>query len=150
MRCRFSGFALALLVALNLCNTTYGQAQATTQAAAPAAAKARWPTPLKGEGTIEIIRGNSHRVGKEMVTVIKIKNTSKAPLALLTVEEYWYNAAGATVSGDTYRHKPLLNPGEIIEVTTKSPWTADMNRNLHMFKHVNGKLDVKQVKKFQE
>lgn len=129
-------------------------AQATTAqagaAAAPAVARARWPAPLKGDGTVEIIQGQPRRVGNDMVTVLKIRNTSSAPLALLTVEEFWYNAQRQPVSGDTQRHKQLIDPGAIVEITTRSPWKADMSLNQYTFKHANGKIMPKAVKKFSE
>jgi hypothetical protein len=139
---------LALLVILNLVHIAYGQAKPAAQAPAPPVAPAKWAAPLKGPGTIEVIRGKPHRVGNDMVSVLKIKNTSKAPIALLTVEEYWYNAKRQTVSGDTQRHKQLIPPGEVIELTTKSPWKADMSVNLFVFRHANGKIDAKAVNKF--
>jgi hypothetical protein len=137
------------ILTLSLCSPVYGQANPASQQPAPPVKAAKWAAPLKGEGTIEVIRGMPHRVGQDMVSVLKVKNTSKAPLALLTVEEYWYNAARATVSGDTQRHKALLQPGEIIEITTKSPFKSDMSVNLFMFRHANGKITAKAVKKFQ-
>lgn len=134
---------------LSLCSPIYGQANPASQQPAPPVKPAKWAAPLKGEGTIEVIRGTPRRVGQDVVSVLKIKNTSKAPLALVTVDEYWYNTARETVSGDTQRHKALLQPGEVIEITTKSPWKADMNVNLFMFRHANGKIKATAVKKFQ-
>jgi hypothetical protein len=134
---------------LSLCGSAWGQAKPASTAPAPPVKSAKWVAPLKGEGTIEVIRGKPNKVGNEMVSLLKVKNTSKAPLALVTVEEYWYNAKRETVSGDTQRHKALLQPGEVVEITTKSPYRADMSVNLFMFRHANGKLTAKAVTKFQ-
>ena len=57
------------------------------QAQAPAKRAAYIP-PVKGVATIEVIQGPSKRVGKEMVTVLKIKNTSKGSINLLKIDEY--------------------------------------------------------------
>jgi hypothetical protein len=142
--------SFAIIVSLCLCSPVFGQAKPEQAAAASPVKPTKWMPPLKGEGTIEVIRGKPRHVGQDMVSVLKIKNTSKAPLALVTVEEYWYNAKRETVSGDTQRHKALLQPGEIVEITTKSPYRADMSVNLFMFRHANGKLTAKAVTKFQE
>ena len=144
---------LALVFCLGSASTAY--AQATTAAnkpastAAPSAAPAKWIAPMKGEGTIDVVKGMSRPMGKEMLTTLKIKNTSKGALGLLTVDEYWYSATGKDpISGDTQRHKALLNPGEIVEITMKSPLRPEMSRSLFMFRHANGTIKAKEVKKF--
>jgi len=140
---------LALLFVVSVCTTLYGQATPATQAAATPVSQARWVTPMKGEGTVEVVKSRPRRVGNDMVTTLKIKNTSKGALALLTVDEYWYPATSSvTISGDTQRHRALLPPGEIVEITTRSPWKADMARNLFMFKHAHGAIKAKEVAKF--
>ena len=131
--------------------TIQASAQATpAKATTPApAAPAKWMPPLKGEGTVEVIKGQPRRVGNDMVTTMKVKNTSKSPLALLTVDEYWYGSASAdAVSGDTQRYKALLNPGEVADITMRSPFRADMNRSQILFKHANGGIKARQVTKF--
>lgn len=140
--------SLAVLFCVPLASAA--QAAAQTGSAPPPAVRARWPAPLKGDGTIEVIQGAPRRQGDQMVTLLKIKNTSDAPLALLTVDEFWYNDKGGPVSGDTYRHKQLIEPGAIVEVTTRSPWRVDMRANQFMFKHANGKIVPKAVKKFSQ
>ena len=128
----------------------YAQALPAKQTAPPAPVPAKWVPPLKGEGTIEVIKAKPRRVGNDMVTTMKIKNTSKGALALLTVDEYWYGAGKDAVSGDTQRNKALLNPGDVVELTTRSPFRAEMNRSLLMFKHANGGIKAKEVTKFVE
>ena len=54
------------------------------------------------------------------------------------------------VSGDTQRVKRLINPGEIVEVTTKSPYKEGLYTNLYTFVHANGKIDAKAVTKFSD
>jgi hypothetical protein len=127
-------------------STAAGPAKSDVQAAVPA----KWgPAPFKGEGTIEVIKSKPRRVGSDMVTTLKIKNTSSGALALLIVDEYWYGPTSKdAISGDTQRYRGRLEPGQIIEITTKSPWRAEMNRNLFMFRHANGTIKPKEVAKF--
>ena len=148
---------LALLFSAAASGPLYSQSQSATQAkpttGSTPAAPAKWVPPLKGEGTIEVIKGKPRRVGADMVTTLKIKNTSKGPLALLMVDEYWYSSNPAvkdSISGDTQRYKGLVAPGQVIELTTKSPYRADMSRNLFMFRHANGTIKAKQVEKFAD
>jgi hypothetical protein len=146
---RYSVPTLVLLLSAAFSFQVYAQATPAKATAAAPAAPAKWIPPLKGEGTIEVVKTQPRRVGSDMVTSMKIKNTSKGALALLTVDEYWYgNTSKDAVSGDTQRNKALLNPGDVVEITMKSPFRADMNRSLLMFKHANGSIKAKEVAKF--
>jgi hypothetical protein len=147
--------ALTLLVCSAVASSAYAQAKpAATPAAAttPApVAKAGFITPLKGEGVVLVVQGTSKFDPKlkEVTTTYKIKNMSSAPIALLKLDEYWYDK-GKMVSTDTQRHRQPFQPGEIIEVTTHSPATgapADWRKNL-VLSHANGKISAKAVKSF--
>jgi hypothetical protein len=122
----------------------------TANAPAPAVAKARMAPPVKGTAYVEVIQGQGKTVGSDIVTVSKIKNVSNAPIAGLRVDEYWYNAKLVQVTGDTQRVRAPIAPGEIIEVTTKSPVKPDLYKSTLMFNHANGKVTAKGVKKFTD
>jgi hypothetical protein len=146
---------LVLLGSVAIGHLLYAQAQPAVQGTSSPPAPAKWVPPLKGEGTIEVIKGTARRVGNDLVTTLKIKNTSKGALALLTADEYWYGPSGKdAISGDTQRHKALLNPGDIVELTMRSPIRPQMaqqgTRSLLMFRHANGTLKAKQVPKFTD
>jgi hypothetical protein len=120
---------------------------AQTQAPANRAA---YVPPVKGLATIDVIQSPSKRVGQEMVTVLKIKNTSKGAINLLKLDEYWYDQNMKIVSGTQYAHrKAPVQPGEIIEVTLRSPVKPNMTRNQVLFTHANGKAEAKPVKAFK-
>ena len=129
------------------------QAKSASPVTAPApAAKAGFVTPLKGEGSVQVLPGTSRfdPKTKEVVTTYKVKNMSSAPIAMLKLDEYWYEK-GKMVSTDTQRYKKPLQPGEIIELTTRAPanppptpaWTKTAT-----FSHMNGKITAKAVKAF--
>jgi len=146
--------ALTLLLCTAVASSAWAQAKPAVApaAAAPApAAKAGFVTPLKGEGTVQVLPGVSKFDPKlkEVVTTYKIKNTSSAPIALLKLDEYWYDK-GKMVSTDTQRYRQPFQPGEIIEVTTHAPapgnpagWTKNLTLS-----HANGKITAKAVKAF--
>ena len=119
-------------------------------APAPEVAKARMAPPVKGTAYVEVIQGQGKTIGSDIVTVSKIKNVSNAPIAGLRVDEYWYNAKLVQVTGDTQRVRAPIAPGEIIEVTTKSPVKPDLYKSTLMFNHANGKVTAKGVKKFTD
>ena len=127
------------------------KATPATPAAAPApAAKAKFAPVIKGIASIEIVQGKSNRVGKDIVTVLKVKNTSAGAIGLLRVDELWYNTKLQQITGDSQKVLKPIQPGEIVEVTMKSPVKPDLYRSQYAFSHVNGKVDVKAVKKFSE
>ena len=121
----------------------------SAQTPAPAQ-KAKFVPPVKGVATIEVLRGAPKRVGKEMVTTLKVRNTSKGSINLLKADEYWYDKDSKVVSGTQYAHtKAPILPGEIVEITLSSPYNAQMRQNQVMFTHANGKIDAKAVKAFK-
>ena len=107
-------------------------------------------TPVKGTAYVEVIQGAPKKVGSDMVTVSRVKNVSNGPIAGLRVDEYWYNQKREQVTGDTQRVRAPIAPGEVVEVTTKSPIKPDLYRSTLMFVHANGKVTAKGVKKFTE
>jgi hypothetical protein len=124
------------------------KATAQTTAQAPAA-PAKFVKPVKGVATIELIKGSPNKIGGDIVTVMKIKNTSSGAINLLKVDEYWYNKKQVVVTGDTQSYRKPFHPGEIIEITLKSPVKPDLYQPQWAFSHANGTVEVKAVKKFQ-
>lgn len=138
-------FALLSALALVLYTPLSAQTQAPAQ-------KARFIPPVKTTATIEVIQGRGKRVGADMVTVIKVRNTSKGSINLLKIDEYWYDGGKPVqiVSSSQYAHRkaPIL-PDEIVEITMKAPYRATMRQNQMMFTHAYGKVDAKAVKAFK-
>lgn len=118
--------------------------------AQPPVAKARMSTPVKGTAFVEVIQGPSKKIGADMVTVSKVKNVSNAPIAGLRIDEYWYDQKLVQVTGDTQRVRAPIAPGEVVEITTKSPLKPGLYKSTLMFNHANGKVTAKGVKKFTE
>jgi hypothetical protein len=123
-------------------------AQATPPAQAPAK-PAKYIPPVKGLATIDVMQ-SSKRVGKEMVTTVKVRNTSKGAINLLKADEYWYDAKLNIVSATQYAHKKApIQPGEIAEFTLRSPVKPGIERNHILFSHAYGKVEAKAVKAFK-
>ena len=97
-----------------------------------------------------MIQSPSKRVGADIVTVIKVKNSSSGAIGLLRVDELWYNKKLEQVTGDSQKLLKPLQPGEVAEITMKSPAKPDLYKSQYAFSHANGKIDVKSVKKFTE
>lgn len=122
---------------------------AASQAPAAPAAPAKFVPPIRGIAELGFLQPQTKRVGKEIVTVIKVKNLSTSgAIAGLKVDEYWYDKKGDPVSGDTFRYRKPLLPGEVIEVTLRTPVDPKMDRNSYNFTHANGDIKTKKMTKF--
>ena len=150
--------AVGLLLCALSGSTAFAQAKAK---APPAVAKAapvtpapaaptKFVKPIKGTATVEYIKGKSNRVGSDIVTVMKVRNTSSGSISLLKIDEYWYDHKRNVVTGDSQPYRRPFNPGEIIEITLKSPYKPGMDLYVSqwMFSHANGDVKVTEVKKF--
>ncbi len=148
MNRRFALIAAVCVVAVLVPSISRAQAKPAAQTAAPAPQEpAKWVPPIKGEVTVEFIEYPPTRVKDEIQTKIKLRNTSKGSIALLSVEEFWYVKSEIGSNG-IYRHKKLLNPGEIIEFVISAPSKPGLDgRNMLMFKHANGTVKPTKVKK---
>jgi hypothetical protein len=121
-------------------------ALAFAQTQAPAT-PAKYVRPVKGTATIDLVQVSSKRVGGDLVTVIKVKNTSNGAINLLKIDEYWYDNKGQIATAGQYAHRkaPIL-PGEITEITVKSPYKPGASRNQMLFRHANGEVKPTKVK----
>jgi hypothetical protein len=112
---------------------------------------AKFVRPIKGTATVEFIQGPSKKIGNDIVTVMKVKNTSAGAISLFKIDEYWYDKKLNVVTGDTQPYRKPFNPGEIIEITLRSPWKASMElyKSQYQFSHANGDIKPKAVKKLE-
>lgn len=152
---RVASTAAVVLGFLAFAPGAFAQAAKATPASAqaappPAVAKARMSTPVKGTAYVEVIQGQGKKIGGDIVTVSKVKNVSNGPIAGLRIDEYWYNQKLVQVTGDTQRVRAPIAPGEVVEITTRSPIKPDLYKSTLMFNHANGKVTAKGVKKFTE
>lgn len=116
-----------------------GMARAQTE-------RPRLVAPVRGEAKIGHLRPDTKVVGKEVVTVIRIKNLMQAPIAGLRVEEFWYDSTNNLVPGSSERIKQPIQPGEVITVTLRTPRDSRMSRNQYRFSHANGTIDAELMK----
>ena len=97
---------------------------------------------IRGPGQVGYLQPVSRRQRNEMVTTFRVQNTSTNALAGFTVDEFWYDRAGDTVAGGSFRMpKPFL-PGQIIEVQIRIPRDRRMSRNNYEFSHKNGVIET--------
>jgi hypothetical protein len=131
--------------------STTGEAPAAAGSANPAtvpAAAAERVRVIRGLAEVELTKPVTERVGNQIVTTMKVRNTSTTEsIAGLKIDEFWYDKTGAPVTGDTFRHRQPLTPGEIVEVTLRTPVNPRMDRNQYQFAHANGDIRTTVVPK---
>jgi hypothetical protein len=110
----------------------------------------KFTPPVKGQADVEFTSPTTKKEKDLVVTTFLVKNTSSAPIARLTVDETWYGADGAVVSGGKGIINGLLQPGEVQEMRIESAWNAKMKSNNFNFTHPNGTVKPKKVDKLED
>ena len=113
----------------------------------PAATPGRLTPALQGEAQIAMTDPVVKRTAKELVTTFKVKNLSKQPIAGFKIEEFWYDAKGTVVGGDTFRNPKPIQPDEVITITLTDPLTGKEQRNNYKFSHARGTVKPTKVAK---
>jgi hypothetical protein len=108
----------------------------------------KFTPPIRGEALVEFTQPvTKAQPGKSLVvTTIKVKNSSAAPIARLQVTETWYDAAGGIVASGRSAINGLFPPGEIQTITIETPYNPKMKSNNWNFTHANGTVKVAKVK----
>jgi len=122
----------------------------TDTAAAPAEAAAeserpRFVAPIRGIAEVAYLTPDTEVIDGEVVTRIRIQNRATGAIAGLKVDEFWYDASGNPLGGDSQRVRQPLLVGEITEIELRIPRSSRMNRNSFQFSHANGEIEATQV-----
>ena len=108
----------------------------------------KFTPPVRGEALVEIVQPvTKAQPGKNVVmTTIKVRNASLAPIARLQVTETWYDKGGTVVASSRSSINGLLQPQEIQTMTIETPYSAKLSSNNWNFTHANGTVKVAKVK----
>ena len=117
--------------------------------ATPAPAPGKWVPPVKGIANVDVLQSPAKRVGKEIVTALKMKNTSTGAIHLLKVDQTWYDRKRTVISTAAAIHRKPFLPGEIIDLELKAPLNGQPDVNQITFAHANGKVNAKKVTTLQ-
>ena len=123
---------------------------ATAPAPAAPAAPAKFVPPIRGEAPVQMTKPVVKRAANEVIENFKVKNASTTgSIAGLKISEFWYDKDGNPVSGDEFRYRKPLLPGEVIDVELRSPINPKMQRSQYKFEQANGTVKPTQVAKLQ-
>src|SRR5277367_1985143 len=81
----------------------------------------KFTPPVKGAAEVEFTKPETKRDKDMIITKIKVRNASAAPIARLTIAETWYDKGGAAVGGGKGQIDGLLQPGEVKTITIETP-----------------------------
>lgn len=125
-----------------------GQAKPAAPAQPPAA-PAKFVPPIRGEAVLNMTKPATRRTKDEIITTFKVKNPSATnSIAGLKISEFWYDRSGNPVSGDEFRWRKPLMPGEVIDVELRSPVNPAMASSQYKFEQQNGGVKPTVVAKF--
>ena len=143
-----------LTAAVTLLGATLAATAAVAQTPPPMSsvlAGKKFTPPIKGAAEVEFTKPETKRDKDMIITKIKVRNASNAPIARLTIAETWYDKGGTPVGGSKGIINGLLQPGEVQTITIETPFKTGMTSNNYNFSHANGTVPKpKRVDKFPE
>lgn len=101
--------------------------------------------PVKGQAEVDFVQPTTKKVGNDVVTTIKVKNMSSAPIARLRVIETWFDKSNQTVPGGEGLVNGLLQPGEVTTIEIHTPYSDKLKSNSWNFLHANGTVKPHKV-----
>lgn len=144
------------LVGVGLTAIGCGGGAPAEEAAAPAAAptlpppslgeaaegeeRPRFIAPIRGIAELAYLKPDTEVVSGEVVTQITVQNRATGAIAGLKIDEYWWDADGNPLPGDSERLRQPLMPGEVAVIELRVPRNSRMNRNNYNFSHANGEI----------
>jgi hypothetical protein len=105
--------------------------------------------PIRGEAALEWVDPKPERKGDMVITKMTVRNASAGPIARLTINETWYNKAGANVTAGRGVIQGLLQPGEVAVVEIQTPWKEGMSGFQRQYAHANGTIKPVKVQKLE-
>jgi len=149
MRMKFQMLLALGAAVLFATSTLAAQAKPAAPAQTPPAAPGKFIPPIRGEAPVSMTKPVTKRLNEEVVTTFKVKNPSATnSIAGLKISEFWYDKDGNPVSGDEFRYRKPLLPGEVIDVELRSPVNPKMARSQYKFEQSNGGVKPQVVAKF--
>ena len=104
--------------------------------------------PIRGQADVDFLQPKSEKKGGDVVTSIKVKNMSNAPIARLRIIETWFDQSGGTIPGGEGVINGLLQPGEVQTIEIHTPYTPKLKSNSWNFLHANGTVKPHKVASF--
>ena len=95
---------------------------------------------VRGLAEIGYERPRARREQDFIVTTFRVKILAENAIAGFRVDEFWFDADGNTVTGDSVRFREPLLPDQIIDIELRVPRNPAMDRSNYEFSHRNGDI----------
>ena len=95
---------------------------------------------VRGLAEIGYERPQARRERDFVVTTFRVKILAENAIAGFRVDEFWFDADGNTVTGDSVRFREPLLPDQIVEIELRVPRNPAMDRSNYEFSHRNGEI----------
>jgi len=96
----------------------------------------------RGQAEIGYTQPRARRDSDFIVTSFRIRNQAQNAIAGFTVNEFWFDADGNTVTGANVRFREPILTGEVREIELRVPRHPAMDRSNYEFSHQNGDISA--------
>jgi hypothetical protein len=101
--------------------------------------------PVTGVASIEYTQPIISRDGDFVITRVRVKNLSDAPIKGLTVIENWFDRSSALLISSSERLPVLLGPDIVRLLEIRTRFNPRMTNHSLVFRHDNGKINATMV-----
>jgi hypothetical protein len=105
---------------------------------------------VRGSADIEYTQPIARREGDFIETSLRIKNVAANAIAGFTVDEFWFDEDGNTVTGDQVRFAQPILVGETRDILLRVPRVSTMDRSNYEFSHQNGDIITSLVEELED
>ena len=105
---------------------------------------------VRGPADIEYTQPIASREGDFIETRLRIKNVAANAIAGFTVDEFWFDEDGNTVTGDQVRFAQPILVGETRDILLRVPRVSTMDRSNYEFSHQNGDIVTNLVEELED
>ena len=94
----------------------------------------------RGTANVGYTQPRTQTQGEFIVTTFRIRNTSENAIAGFTVDEFWFDTDGNTVTGDQVRFREPILVGGVRDIELRVPRVDAMDRSNYEFSHQHGEI----------
>ena len=94
----------------------------------------------RGTADIGYTQPRAQTQGGFIITTFRIQNTSENAIAGFTVDEFWFDADGNTVTGDQIRFREPIAVNGVRDIELRVPQVSAMDRSNYEFSHQHGEV----------
>ena len=104
----------------------------------------------RGPAAIEYTQPRARRQQNFIVTNFLVRNAASNAIAGLQVNEFWFDADGNTVTGDSVRFREPIFPKEVVAIELRVPRNPAMDSSNYEFSHHGGEIEPELVDELPE